>query len=510
MLSLTILLMHSCAKDLGNYSYQNINELEISNWQENYAALLDIDTLHINPIITSTTGLNDTTNYEFRWVIKEGSFKQDTIGKTANLNFPVNIPTGNYLLQYRIRDKNSNLTFSKTANLNIATPYTRGILISGVDTEGNAEAAILSMVNDTIYIKDLLKNSGIDKTLIGPKHFFYGAGMYDVHKQMWFTSETGSYYFDRKTMKSTPNSTLQNFLLPTDPIDITLEHLELMAPQIIDNNGQSGDEAYKAALSNNGNIYTTFTSISFGMFYNPVNRVATNIDELLPAAPYLMYPIGNMSSLMWYDTKNDRFMNIQGFLGVDHSTYPIDQVGDVFSWNLQLEGKKLRYAENTFNKDGGFNNGNTLAVVEDSQGISNIYKFHARGSNPVKLASYHVKPIALFFKQADQYAFSSTRSVVFYTYQGRLFAYDYNPNNERFYEFNMLLDKSISMIKFDTQQNPVQNSLYIATHDVTSGGSLQRFLLGNNPNTVQLIPITNAIWHNLFKIKDVNWKAERY
>ncbi|SKB38388.1 PKD-like family protein [Sphingobacterium nematocida] len=510
MLIAGFLLVQSCAKDLGNYSYQDINELEISNWQNNYSALTDIDTLRINPTFSSSFNINDTANYDFRWVLKEGVFNQDTIGRAAHLNFPVHIQTGNYNLQYRVTDKNTGVTFVKTANLTIGTPYNRGILLTGEDMEGNAEAAMLSMIKDTIYIDEMVKKSGIDRTLKGAKHFFYGAGIYDGHKLMWFTSETGSYYLDRKTMKSTPMNTFSNFLLPTDPIEIQKEYLEIMAPQIIDNDGKTGDESYKIVLSNTGNIYTTYTSLSAGMFYNPVNRVASNFDELLPAAPYLMYPMGSMSSMMWYDTKNGRLMNITGFIGIDQSTYPIDKAGDPFSWDVSSEGKKLRYAENTFNKDGGFNNGNTFAVVGNALGVSNIYKFHARGSNPIKLANYPVKPLALYFDQATQYAFSSTRTVVFYTYQNKLYAYDYNPGNERFYELNLFPGKEITMIKFDTQQNPTQNSLYVATHDTPNGGTLQRFVLDADPNTVRLNPVLNAKWENLLKIKDVNWKAERY
>ncbi|MCA5005545.1 PKD-like family lipoprotein [Sphingobacterium bovistauri] len=510
MLIAGFLLVQGCAKDLGNYSYQDINELEINNWQDNYSALTDVDTLRISPTFSSTFNINDSTNYDFRWVLKEGAFKQDTIGRAGHLNFPVKIPTGNYTLQYRITDKNTGIVFFKLANLTIGTPYNRGILLTGEDKQGNAEAAMLSMIKDTVYMDAMIKNSGINKTLKGPKHFFYGAGIYEGHKLMWFTSESGSYYLDRKTMKSSPSSTLSNFLLPTDPINVQQEYLEIMAPQIIDNIGKTGDESYKVVLTNTGNIYTTYTSLSSGMFYNPVNRVSNNFEKLLPAAPYLMYPIGSMSTMMWYDRTNDQFMAITALLGMDRSTYPADKAGDPFSWNAQSEGKKLRYAENTFNKDGGFNNGNTFAIVKNDAGRCNIYKFHARGSNPVKLANYAVKAIAVNFDQAEQYAFSSTRTVVFYTYQNKLYAYDYNPGNERMYELDLFAGKEITMIKFDTQQNPTQNSLYVATYDPTNDGTLQRFVLDADPNTVKLNPVPDAKWEKLIRIKDVNWKAERY
>lgn len=505
-----LMLTTQCSKDLGNYDYGEINELEIEDWMESYAAIADFDTLRIAPQLHSSMDINDTTQYEFRWVVRNNNFGEDTIGRYQQLDYPVKLTPANYDLQYRVKDKETGVTFIRKAQLAIATPYTRGILLIGEDADGQTEAEMLSMVKDTLHIREIIKNSGIDGPISSPISFMYGGGYDASHKVAWILTESGSYYLDRQTMKYAAHSTVSNFLLPTDPIDVSQEFAQDIAPQIKSINGALSDEFYKVVLTTSGNIYPTYTILGAGYFLNPVNRTVDNFDELLPAAPYLMYPIGSMSSLLWYDTKNDRFMACTQLLAPTESSYPADKPDDLFSWNLGAEGRKLVYAENTFNSDGGFNNGNSFAVVRSTDNNFNIYKFHARGSNPVKVGNYAVKPIAQFFDQAEQYAFSSTRTVVFYTHNNKLYAYDYNPGNERFYTLDIFGNQEISMIKFDTQQTPAQNSLYVATYDAQTGGTLQRFDLDINPNTINLLPVDNAKWEGLIRVKDMNWKAERY
>src|SRR5699024_10573056 len=99
---------------------------------------------------------------------------------------------------------------------------------------------------------------------------------------------------------------------------------------------------------------------------------------------------------------------------------------DIFPWN-QPAGRTLVYAENTRNTDGGSTNGNSFAIMKNADNTCLIYKFYANGTNPAKRGAYEVKPMATDFEKADHYAFSSNRSVVFYSVGNKLYAYDYNP-----------------------------------------------------------------------------------
>ncbi len=507
-LTLFLGLIISCSKDLGNYKYKEINELEIINLKDQYAAIADFDTLRISPEFTSNMNIHHAERYEYRWVIKTGAFGADTIGNDLQLNYQVKQSIGNYTMQLRIKDKQTGVVFIKTSTLRVSTPYTRGILLTGETPEGNTEAEMLSMIGDTLHIKELIKNSGIIDPVNGPIKFLYSGGYDETHKLVWFLSKEQSYYLDRKTMKYSSGSVLSNFLLPTDPIDVSKEFAVDIAPQIKNIDGGVGNDFSKVILTTSGNIYSAYTILGAGYFLNPINKIASKPDELIPAGPFLMYPINNMSSVLWIDTRDNKFMYLPALLGMDYSVYPTDRDGDVFSWDLGKNNKKVIYAENTVNSDGGFTSGNSFAVIRTSDNTHNIYKFNVSGSSPTKLANYTVKSIAQHFDKADQYAFASNRTVVFYTFQNRLYAYDYNPGNERLYEIPQFQGKKVTMIKFDTQQQPTINSLYVASYDQASGGTLQRFNIENNPNTINLIPVPNAQWSGLLKIQNMNWKPE--
>lgn len=502
------LITTSCSKDLGNYKYNEINELEILNFKDQYSAIADFDTLRISPEFSSSLNIHQADRYEFRWVIKTGAYGADTIGKDLQLTYPVKQSIGNYTMQLRIKDIQTGVIFIKSSTLRVSTPYTRGILLIGDTPEGNTEAEMLSMIADTLHIKELIKNSGITDPVKGPIQFMYSGGFDEKHKLVWLLSKEGSFYLDRKTMKYTPGSILSHFLLPTDPIDVSKEFAIDIAPQIKNIDGGVGNDFSKVILTTSGNIYSAYTILGSGYFLNPINKIASKPDELIPAGPFLMYPINNISSVLWFDTKNNKFMYLQSLLGMDYSVYLTDKDGDVFSWDLGKDNKKLIYAENTVNSDGGFTSGNSFAVIRSSDNAYNIYKFNVSGSSPTKLANYTVKSIAQNFDKAEQYAFASNRTVVFYTYQNRLYAYDYNPGNEKFYEIPQFQGKNVTMIKFDTQQQPTINSLYVASYDQTTGGTLQRFNIENNPNTINLIPVNNAQWSGLLKIHNMNWKPE--
>ncbi len=145
--------------------------------------------------------------------------------------------------------------------------------------------------------------------------------------------------------------------------------------------------------------------------------------------------------------------------------------------------------------------------MKDADNTHHIYKFYANGTNPAKRNYYMVKPIATDFAKADHYAFSSKRTVVFYSVGNKLYAYDYNPGNERSYTISNIGNDVVTMIKFDTQIDHLTNSLYVATYNSASKGTLRRFMVGSDPNTVELLLQGNSTWSGLVKIKDINWRA---
>ncbi|WP_295123222.1 PKD-like family lipoprotein [uncultured Chitinophaga sp.] len=498
-----------CYKDTGNYNYKDINEITITGMASSYSAIFSLDVLHIEPKINMTEAGSDPTRFSYNWVLCKGYTPLDTLGTAPVLDYPVNISPDVYNLFLRIKDNTTGVTWQKSATLTVGTRYSMGLMLMGLSDNGHAEVDMITMVNDTVVVKGLLSASGLP-ALTDPVTIMHN-GDKDTSSnkgRVWVMTKSGSYYLDRKTMKGVKENVFGRIVVLSDPLDKQSLTPILYAPQIRDRAGNTGNAYARAVMTSDGNIFPTHTFITAGDFYaNPVNREESNYGKLLKSAPYLFYSIANMSSVIWYDTENDRFMNYSTFGVGIYSLKLNDLVTDAFPWNQGATGRKLVYGENTRNTDGGATNGNSFAIMKDAANKFFIYKFYASGAAPIKRDMYTVSAIATDFDKASFYAFSSRRSVVFYAVGNRLYGYDYNKGLEKIYQFADLGADEITMLKFDTQIDFATNSLYIATYNETTKGRLRRFTVGTDPNTVTIAPVNRADWDGLSKIKDMNWRA---
>jgi len=502
---LSLLFIASCSKDEGNYSYSDINELAIKGVNTEYVVRTGIDTLRIKPEISASLNAADSVRFNYYWIIKKGTFDFDTVSRKKDLVYPVRLNAIPYDLFYRVVDKQTGVTWIANTKINVSTPYSRGLLIMGEDQDGYAEAEMLSMLKDTVHIKRILSSSGLPR-LKDPISMVHTGGT-EAYIKLWAFTKSGSYFLDRATMTSKVGDNFAKTLYISETIDPESLQPVVLAPQIRTAAGAIGTTLYRAVITKGGDLFAGIPLFLGGDYFNnPVNHLATDPLARIPAAPYLLYPINNMSSVMWYDTQNNRFLNYTGIGTAVVSTILPDVAGGPFPWN-QPAGRKLVYAENTRNTDGGSTNGNSFAIMRDADNTHHIYKFYANGTNPAKRALYTVKPIAANFDKAKFYAFSSNRSVVFYAVGSTLYAYDYNPGFEKIYTFPEIGSDEISMVKFDTQIDFAINSLYVATYNATTKGTLRRYNIGTNPNQVEIQLQPKSTWTGLVKVKDINWRA---
>ncbi len=503
---LSLIIIASCSKDEGNYDYNNINELAIQDVKSEYLVRTGIDTLRIKPKISATMDEADTTRYNYLWVLKTGSLTFDTVGRKKNLEYPIRLNPVPYDLFYRVLDKKTGVTWIVNTKLNVSTPFSRGILIMGEDAEGYAEAEMLSMLTDTVHIKKILSSTSLPR-LREPISLVHTGSGSDAYIKLWAFTKSGSYFLDRPTMAGSSTNNFTRTLFISETIAPETLHPVVLAPQVRTIAGLTGSTLYRAMITKGGDLFASVPLLMGGDFFNnPVNRLATAQQVRIPAAPYLLYPINSMSSVIWYDTQNNRFLNYTGIGSAVASTVMADVAGGVFPWN-QPAGRTLVYAENTRNTDGGSTNGNSFAIMKDADNTNHIYKFYANGTSPAKRALYTIKPMATDFEKAKFYAFSSNRTVVFYAVANKLYAYDYNPGFEKIYTFPEIGSDEISMIKFDTQIDFATNSLYIATYNETTKGTLRRYRVGTNPNIVDIQLQDKSTWSGMVKVKDINWRA---
>ncbi|MBO9634793.1 MAG: hypothetical protein J7578_16900 [Chitinophagaceae bacterium] len=511
ILTLTALagFLPACYKDKGNYDYTPINEITISGLAKSYSAIYGKDILHIEPAIKLTENITDPSRLSYYWILVKGTTRLDTLGTSPVLDYPVDIAPDTYVLNLRIVDNATGVAWKAGTNLSIGTLYGTGLMLMGTGENGNAEVDMISMVSDTQVVRHILSTSGLP-ALQGPVTIVHNGdkSTNDNYGRLWAMTQSGSYFLDRKTMKSTTAKKFGTIIAINDNLDKETLTPMLYAPQIRDRAGNTGNTYARAMMTSDGNIFPSHTFLTAGDFYtNPINRVENNFDHLIKTAPYLFYPIANMGAVIWYDTEKQRFLNYASFGFGLFSTLMNDIAGDPFPWDQAGAGRTLVYGENTRNTDGGSTNGNSFAIMKDGSNNYFLYKFYANGATPLKRDMYTVLPIAAGFANADKFAFSSRRSVLFYTVGNTLHAYDYNKGFEKSYTFPELGSDEITMIKFDTQIDYTTNALYIATYNPSTKGRLRRYMLGTDPNTVTITPVERADWDGLVKIKDMNWRA---
>ena len=163
------------------------------------------------------------------------------------------------------------------------------------------------------------------------------------------------------------------------------------------------------------------------------------------------------------------------------------------------------YGENTWNEAKAWvSDGNSFALMGDGTNAF-IYKFYVNNleaKNCYRISS----SVATDVLSADFYAFSSTRSVLFYVKNNTLYAYNYDIGNERVDMIPLDTTDEITMLKFDLQADGTYNDLYVATYNSATGGTLQKYTLGTDQNTFELKPDERCCWTGLVKVKDMDWR----
>ena len=285
---------------------------------------------------------------------------------------------------------------------------------------------------------------------------------------------TGSqaYSMDRKTFAGSESDVFGKLLFMDQTFDTEFVPVDII-PRVKDKSGKNGGSSYcRTVVCNNGYIFNASTLLMGGDYYNnPVNCLTSDQNTYYKAFPYLFYTLNSYSGgFLWFDVENRRFLTVKNSIAV--SDLLEDQAGDPFPWNQGTTGRTLVYGENTL--DVGSSNGNSFAILKD--------------------------PAGAYF-----YAFSSRRTVVYYAVGSTLHAYDYNKGNERHYTFDM--GDQITMLYCDTAIEPNENPLYVATYNATTGGKLQKYIQGVNPDKVELEADEKSCWEGLMKIKKMGWRA---
>lgn len=464
----------ACYDDKGSYDYHDICEVNIEGVESVYETVYRESVLEIDPTVTVTEGnIGDTTRFAYEWRANVAYNSTELIGTEQILNYRVELaPRNDYVLYFRVTDRQTGVVTVATSTLKVGTAYSKGILLIGENAQGEADVQMLSMVKDTVLYKELLKNSGLP-VLKNPVDIIHtGAAGNSNYIKLWVLTGSQAYSMDRKTFAGSESDVFGKLLFMDRTFDTEFVPVDII-PRVKDKAGKNGGSSYyRTVVCNNGYIFNASTLLMGGDYYNnPVNCLTSDQNTYYKAFPYLFYTLNSYSGgFLWFDVENRRFLTVKNSIAV--SDLLEDQAGDPFPWNQGTTGRTLVYGENTL--DVGSSNGNSFAILKD--------------------------PAGAYF-----YAFSSRRTVVYYAVGATLHAYDYNKGNERHYTFDM--GDPITMLYCDTAIEPNANPLYVATYNATTGGKLQKYIQGVNPDKVELEADEKSCWEGLMKIKKMSWRA---
>lgn len=463
----------ACYDDKGSYDYHDICEVNIEGVESVYETVYRESVLEIDPTVTVTEGnIGDTTRFAYEWRANVPYNSTELIGTERILNYRVELAPRDYTLYFRVTDRQTGVVTVATSTLKVGTAYSKGILLIGENTQGEVDVQMLSMVKDTVLYKELLKNSGLP-VLKNPVDIIHtGAAGNSNYIKLWVLTGSQAYSMDRKTFAGSESDVFGKLLFMDRTFDTEFVPVDII-PRVKDKAGKNGGSSYyRTVVCNNGYIFNASTLLMGGDYYNnPVNCLTSDQNTYYKAFPYLFYTLNSYSGgFLWFDVENRRFLTVKNSIAV--SDLLEDQAGDPFPWNQGTTGRTLVYGENTL--DVGSSNGNSFAILKD--------------------------PAGAYF-----YAFSSRRTVVYYAVGATLHAYDYNKGNERHYTFDM--GDPITMLYCDTAIEPNANPLYVATYNATTGGKLQKYIQGVNPDKVELEADEKSCWEGLMKIKKMSWRA---
>ncbi|MDR2283023.1 MAG: hypothetical protein LBE37_07440, partial [Sphingobacterium sp.] len=506
---MAILVFGGCSKDLGSYDYKEINEIAFGGIATSYTSTYE-EVLKIEPELNFTKSGETPERYSYEWKLVKSIPTTDAdwagviVGRARALDYFVSAYPGSYSLYYKVTDKETDVTWSTRTSLTVTTQTATGFLLIGEDEEGYAavEMVVMRSGADTVILKGLIADKGLPKFKGAVNIFHTGGSSRPSEAKLWVAGTEAGYYVNTSTFESSERNVFARLMFSSYSFPSTIFPVDY-APKVAATNG-SVIGSQRVILTNTGDLFTAGI-ISGDIYGNPVNRLSVvDGDPLIKLAPYIMHG-GNsgLSGYVVFDKDSNRFLRTSSS-SATNLTVMADGKDDLFPWN-QPEGRRLIYAENTKNTDGGASTGNVFALMKDAAGHHYIYKFSAYGA-PSKKNGYTIPDrFNAALGQSRLFAFASTRTAMYFAIGSVLYAYDYNSGNERIITIKDF-GEEITMLHADIQASATSLDLYVATYSPQTQGTIRKMILQNNTNTIELKEDTGTVWSGLSRIRKMNWR----
>lgn len=509
----------SCVEDEGNYELEEVNEITIKGIEKEYDKLSYIETLEINPELSSSIKGKSEEDLEFRWFVCSGSstlndHRHETISTQRNLNYKVDVVPGTYVIYYQVTDKNTGLKFETSFLLNAISSFMRGFYLYGNKADGTVGMDFVSMPTgrDTLLLKDIFVNTAGIK---GAKDLIF-TGHYDDKSALWAVTEDGQYAIEYSAQLEMvdiiESKKLENLLYPTMSAVKRPFHLTNISPDAYGEQAICRSRSNRILMTEN-EIFASNLILSEA-YGNPINRDnASTSAELFKPFPYAFYRT-NMSSvnyMMFYDMTNHRFMCPTGSSLLGYMTYCTQPTDSEIPFYLDQK-KYAPVRQMVYGENGYGNAGRSYALMTDANSNYYVYGFLAptsRNEAPTKLYAYTIdKTVAIDFDRASHYAFFSMQSILLYCVGSRLYAYDYTRN-----ECKLIIDygdATITYLAMEHNSTATPTDFVVATYSNAEKGTVSKYTLVDDVNKIEVKKHEKEVWKTDLKVVKVVWKYSSY
>ena len=146
----------SCARDLGNYEYTDLEGPQVGGISESYE-VLTFNTLTVTPVIEGGLPEEDYT-YEWKVIDRNNDNAETVLSTERNLEYRVTLAPGAYSMYYTLTEKETGIFWRTSASLTVNSSLSEGWMVLYSDTEGAARLGFVSEVTGETYTDILEQN----------------------------------------------------------------------------------------------------------------------------------------------------------------------------------------------------------------------------------------------------------------------------------------------------------------------------------------------------------------
>ena len=446
----------SCAGDLGNYDYSELDEPVISGLETQVSVMRD-ESLELVPVISG--GLGDGAyTYEWKAIGQDGDYVEEILGTDKNLSVSeVKLFPGIYSLYYTLTEKETGVYWRKEMTLTVSTPMSEGWMVL-CSEEGRARLDFVSDVKASgkKYYIDVLKDNKDMPVFENPRKIMWLTSNTDASSPYYLLAGNGATRLGKDAFEWTEEYDIKYEMgsnVSVAPYDIVSAwSLKLMV------NGT--DVHYCSIISDDIG----------GMYGSPVNKnfraapyIGTNaaLNSMSMVAVFLLYDIDNKCFMAYSPMLADKEFNEQPLADMyrmEHTATSQNASNVITSgFDSYPEGMEFIYMENTRWDPINAGMGVTYTVLSDGD---KRYVYGIQLGDILRLSSSKYAIVRSYkgdisrcmdIDKAEFFAFSSIRSYMYYSVGNKIYgvSLDESPDDSR---VMLELPGNITMMKFNLYQ----------------------------------------------------------